>query len=282
MPVRFSDVDFVIIGAAKCATTWLQEALQADGAVAMPDPELHYFSREFGRGDAWYLSQFPEKGAARALGEKSNSYLEVPEAARRLHAAMPHVRLVAMFRDPVERAYSDYCMLYRRGEVDRDIRRHLDPRTSAQGRFIATGRYAERLAPFLDHFPADRLLVVIYEALKAKPTVELDRVRAHLGLPPAPPAGVATRRVKDRTSPMVPPPIRRLLAPLKPLARPLRGSPVFEAARGLVAREIAYPALDGDTRARLADHYAEDTARLESLFGCDVSAWSSDGARVGA
>ena len=47
---RMEDIDFLIIGAAKSATTWLQRSLQADPAVYMPDPELHYFSREYHRG----------------------------------------------------------------------------------------------------------------------------------------------------------------------------------------------------------------------------------------
>jgi hypothetical protein len=273
--VSFQDIDFIIIGAAKSATTWLQAALQADPAIAMPDPELHYFSRNHARGDTWYLAQFPEKRGARLLGEKSNSYLEAPEAASRIRSAAPHVRLIALLRDPVERAYSDYCMLYRRGEVDADIHRHLDPLVAAEGRFIAGGRYAERLAPFLEAFPADRILVLVYEALKADPVRELARARAFLGVPPELPTALATERVKDRASAIVPPAMRRLLAPLKPVARPFRGSPLFEMARGLVARKPVYPPLDAELRARLVEHFREDTARLEELVAVDVSAWST-------
>ena len=70
------DIDFLIIGATKSATTWLQRSLQADPFVSMPDPELHYFSRAFSRGDDWYLSQFPASDLPLVVGEKSNSYLE--------------------------------------------------------------------------------------------------------------------------------------------------------------------------------------------------------------
>ena len=70
------DIDFLIIGATKSATTWLQRSLQADPLVSMPDPELHYFSREYSRGDDWYLSQFAATASPSLSGEKSNSYLE--------------------------------------------------------------------------------------------------------------------------------------------------------------------------------------------------------------
>ncbi len=49
IPMLMDDVDFLIIGATKSATTWLQKSLQADPLVAMPNPELHYFSRKFDR-----------------------------------------------------------------------------------------------------------------------------------------------------------------------------------------------------------------------------------------
>ena len=82
--MHFKDIDFIIIGAAKSATTWLQKQLQTDPAVYMPDPELHYFSREYDRGSDWYFSQFNEELKDRVVGEKSNSYLYEPEAAARL------------------------------------------------------------------------------------------------------------------------------------------------------------------------------------------------------
>ena len=147
--MQFSDIDFIIIGAAKCATTWLQTQLQSDTAVYMPDPELHYFSREYTRGQDWYLSQFTEEGIGRTVGEKSNSYLDVPEAAVRLHRDLPQVKLIAQLRNPVERAYSDYCMLFRRGEVGADIEAHLDPSLAEDNRFLIGGHYASQLQPYI-------------------------------------------------------------------------------------------------------------------------------------
>ena len=72
--MRLDDIDFLIIGATKSATTWLQKSLQIDPQVAMPDPELHYFSREFDRGDDWYLAQFPEN-AAKPRGRREIEFI---------------------------------------------------------------------------------------------------------------------------------------------------------------------------------------------------------------
>lgn len=133
-------IDFLIIGAAKCATTWLQMSLAENPSVFMPEPELHYFSREYHRGSDWYRAQFAEAGAATIIGEKSNSYLTEEPSAERIAHDLPHVKLIVQLRDPVQRAYSSYCMHLRRGAVTKDIRRYLDPDRKADGdRFLDRG-----------------------------------------------------------------------------------------------------------------------------------------------
>lgn len=267
------DIHFLIIGAAKSATTSLQRALQADPAVCMPDPELHFFSREFSRGVDWYLSQFSAAAGASCRGEKSNSYMEVPAAADRIAATLPHVRLICMLRDPVERAYSDYCMLYRRSEVGDDIRTALDPRSGAAGRFVAGGNYHRQLLPFVERYGADRILVLLYEEFRLDPGREVAKARAHLGLDPAFSAGEPATHAKDRTEAMVPPRLRRLLWGVKPWVAPMRNAPLFKLARGLIAREIAYPAFPADLRARLAEHYRPEIGRLSDLLDRDFDRW---------
>ena len=271
--MNMDDIDFLIIGAAKSATTWLQRSLQLDPAVCMPDAELHYFSREHHRGDDWYFAQFPPLQGGQLVGEKSNSYLDSPEAATRIHAALPRVKLVAQLRDPVERAYSDYCMLYRRGEVGPDIERHLDPREKAGGRFLENGLYYRQLQAYLENYPADRLLVLLYEDMQSSPADHLARVRGFLGLDATTSPLPVNEKVKDRTTPVIAPALRRHLRPFKPIVAPLRRTRFFKTLRGLVARELEYPALSEDLRLRLVDYYAAETELLGKLMERDLSEW---------
>jgi hypothetical protein len=271
--MQAQDIDFLIIGAAKSATTWLQKSLQADPAVAMPDPELHYFSRFHDRGHQWYFSQFPEIREGQLVGEKSNSYLDTPCAPERVHALLPHVRLIVQLRNPVERAYSDYCMLYRRGEVDRDIETWLDARKSAPGRFLAGGLYFAQLQAYLDLYPEDRLLVLFFEEMLSRPAEHLRKVRQFLDLPPAECTLPVTSKVKDRSEPMIGPRLRRLMRPLKPLVRPFRNGSAFAAARSVLAGQIAYPPFTATLRSRLIDFYATDVERLGALVQRDLSGW---------
>tara|TARA_B100001179_G_scaffold232066_1_gene223692 strand:- start:1578 stop:2435 length:858 start_codon:yes stop_codon:yes gene_type:complete len=271
--MRLNDIDFVIIGAAKSATTWLQTQLQADPAVYMPDPELHYFSREYDRGESWYLSHFAEKPQARLIGEKSNSYLYSPDAAARMHRDLPQVKLIAQLRNPVERAYSSYCMLFRRGEVGPNIEFHLDPSRSQNMQILGSGNFHSHLKPFVDLFGRDKLLILFFDGVTKDPEAQMLRVRTHLGLPPRALAQLGHQKVKDKTAPLVSPAMRRRLAWMKPIVRPLRGSAPFEVVRGLVARPVAYPPLTQELRDRLGEYYHPSVEALERLSGQSLHHW---------
>lgn len=265
-------LDFLIIGAAKSATTWLQNSLQQNGTVFMPGPELHFFSREYAKGLDWYEEQFRDAGNATLWGEKSNSYLTEPLAAQRIHDAAPEVKLIVQLRDPVARAYSEYCMLYRRGSVTKEISRYLDPDIAADHRILRKECYTRHLLRFLDLFPRDRLLVLFYEDIRTAPERQLGLVARHIGLE-GDLASPLMDRVKDRTAAIVPRPMRKALRPMRPLLDPVRDSAVMRALRGAIARPVRYPPLPEALAAKLRAHHAPDFAALEQITGRVPEAW---------
>jgi hypothetical protein len=271
--MSLGDIDFLIIGATKSATTWLQRALQSDPAVFMPDPELHYFSRELARGDDWYWDHFANAASHQRLGEKSNSYLEDPAVASRIAQRIPKAKLIAQLRSPVERAYSDYCMMYRRGDVGRDIERYLDPKRRQETRLLRAGLYGRQLAVYYDHFPREQMLVTFYEAIRTEPDKQIATVRRFLELPPVSNGLPLGQKVKDKTTPMLNPWLRRLLSPAKPLVAPVRKLQAFQAVHGWLASDISYPPLTDAIRDKLVDYYAADVEALGARMGRDLSGW---------
>src|SRR3546814_7752310 len=93
---------------------WSSDVCSSD--LFMPGPEPHYFSTEFHRGPDWYEDFFAAAAADQVVGEKSADYLAHPEAARRIAQRLPEARLVVQLRNPIDRAYSDYCMFFRSEE----------------------------------------------------------------------------------------------------------------------------------------------------------------------
>lgn len=265
-------VDFLIFGAAKCATTWLQKSLMQTPAIHMPGPELHFFSRKYESGLDWYRAQFGDCAGAALVGEKSNSYLTEPEAAQRIREHYPKTRLILQMRDPVQRAYSDYCMLFRRGEVSERIEDYLDPAKAADQRFLSDGRYGHHLARFYDLFPEDQILLLAYEDVRRNPEGNLKKVAAHIGFdgrlePPV------QSRVKDKNAPMVPLALRRVLKPARAVLDPVRHTWPIRSLRNVVARQVAYPRMSNDLVSKMTEFYSADVEWLTCRYPEICKAW---------
>ncbi|MCK0143103.1 sulfotransferase [Aliiroseovarius sp. F20344] len=270
-------IDFLIIGAAKCATTWVQQSLAASPGIFMPAPELHFFSREYGKGFDWFNAQFNGAQEGDLVGEKSNSYLTQPDAADRIHETYPNVKMIVQMRNPVQRAYSDYCMLLRRGEVTEDIRRHLDPQKAANGRFLHDGLYGQHLQRFYNIFPQDQILLLAFEDVATHPERQLQWVDDHIGYkgqltPPV------REKVKDKNAAIVPAHLHRVIAPLRPILDPIRNRRPISTLRNLVAKPVAYPALPEDLRQEIEKFYQNDTALLSKLAPSFKPKWISKSA----
>lgn len=262
--------DFIIGGAAKCATTWLRDALDATPGVFLPPHEPHFFSRGYSEDLAGYGELFADIPLRTVVGEKSNSYFSDPAAAARIARHLPDVRLIFQLRDPVARAYSDYCMLFRRGSVDGDIARHLDPERASGGRFLTDGRYAEHLERFFSLFGAEAILVLIHERTVQDPARHLAAVARHVGADP----GLVRwgdEPVKDRRSAQLPRRLQRMLRPLRPVLDPLRHTAPLRLVRSAFARPVRYPALDSGLRLALEAFYRPEVQRLDALLDDDLS-----------
>jgi hypothetical protein len=265
---------FLLIGAIKAATTWVAWELQQHPDIFLPGPEPHYFTREFHRGPDWYSSFFAEAAPTQLRGEKTADYLANPDAAARIAAVLPDVPMIVQLRDPVERAYSDYCMLLRRGSVSDKPEEYLDPASATFRRFIDNGLYFSHLRRWFDLFDRDQFLIFLYDDVKARPLEVIDRCYRHIGVSPphdgpAAPAG----RINDGSVSYLPLPIRRALAPIKPLVMPLRRRRGFEQFRSMFARPIRYPPMTRDLRARLRDFYEPEIAGLAKLLGRNLDSW---------
>lgn len=264
---------FVVIGAAKAATSWVAHQLRQRADIFMPGPEPHYFSRCYDQGHDWYASLFSKAEPQQLVGEKSADYLADSRVPRRMAQLIPAAQLIVQLRNPVERAYSDFCMLFRRGRVNGDVDRHLDWTRTGAPRFLADGLYAQHLARFQDHFPASQIKVIVHDDIRSDPQGVMADVCAALSIAPDYDEATAAARVNDAQSPLVPAIFRCLPEPLKNAVIPLRGTTAFEMMRTLLARPIRYPPLLADTRRRVEDFYRDDIAQLSRMLGRDLAHW---------
>lgn len=203
--------NFIILGAAKAGTTALYHYLKQHPQIYVtPLKETNYFALageklDFrGPGDADYVNSLSitDEAAYRAqfdgvtdeiaVGEASPLYLYHPHAAARIREAVPDARLVAILRNPIDRAYSAFLHLVRDGrEPERDFARvlQLEPeRIAANWEHIwhlaAMGRYEEQLRRYYDLFPREQIKVYLYRDLRTDQTGVLRDLFAFLGADP--------------------------------------------------------------------------------------------------
>ena len=129
--------DFLVIGAKKCGTTALYSYLTQHPSIAPAfRKEIYYFNTLFGRGRHWYRSHFPtaaelrrmrrEHGGPTLTGEATPDYLFDFHAPRRAFETVPQARLIAILRNPVDRAYSFYNHNLRAGIEELSFSQAID------------------------------------------------------------------------------------------------------------------------------------------------------------
>jgi hypothetical protein len=171
---------FLICGAQRSGTTYLWTLLRSHPDVYLPAPwcpEPKFFSvpQAFAQGPETYAARFADAGSALAVGEKSVTYLDAPEAPERIAKTLPDVKLIFLLRDPVERAYSHYhysvahcleTLPFAEALVWEPYRALHGPevlRIARPWAYVARGHYAQDLARFYAVFDPARILVLFFE-----------------------------------------------------------------------------------------------------------------------
>lgn len=224
-------VRLLVIGAQRSGTTLLWHLLDGHPDIEMAPlrPEPKFFLRDdVDTGDPaeWDHEVFGGPPTTSARGEKSTTYLERGDVAARVVACVPDVHVVAVLRDPVDRALSNWRFSRQHGwetwsladaMTDRGEDREWprDRLSASPFHHRRRGRYADLLAPWAAAV-GPRLHLLEHGALVADPTAATDRLVTALGLPPSPRGDDDPGPVNASTSVDVPGPelarVRRSLA----------------------------------------------------------------------
>lgn len=283
---------FLVIGAYKSGSTAIQEALRAHPQVFLPAKGPSFFAfdeataidRPLPPGTVrdWeaYQALFDRAPTDAVRGEVSPEYLANPWACGRIRARLPDAKLVAVLRNPVERAFSDYLMYVRDGDEKDDFARALaaqDERRRAgspTGYYLETGFYGRQLRPYLETFPREQVQVHLFEDFAADPDAVLEPLFAFLGVDPS--LGETPERAVNVSgvprNALVGAAVRggRRVGPLLP-------ETVRRRAKAALARGLDRPALDVEARRRLIEIYREDVALLERLLERPLGHWLEAG-----
>jgi hypothetical protein len=248
--------DFIVIGGQRCGTTSLYNYLIRHPCIASTfTKEVHFFDLNFRRGAAWYRAHFPSlvyeylferlRQQALVTGEASPYYIFHPHAARRVSQVLPQAKLIALLRNPVDRAYSHYHHEVRLGTeslpfeeaLEREQERLLGETKRVlededyysfnhhHYSYLSRGVYADQLTVWTSLFPEQQILVLRTEDFYDEPPAVFRQVLRFLELPSWEPETYK----------------------------------MYNSAR--------YPEMKAAVRERLTDHFAPHNQRLYDLLG---------------
>jgi hypothetical protein len=243
---------FLIIGAQKSATRWLRINLGLHPDVYAAPTELEFFNngeRFRTLGVAGYRARFEGWSGEPFVGEATPGYMMWRHGPStivgRIHQVVPDVRLIAILRNPIDRAQSAMVHHIEFKNLPRDsdlleLVRRTPPEKDPLG-IIAGGWYAASLEPYQQQF-GDQLLVLLHDDADDDPRGVYDRALRHIGAAPN----------------FLPPDLEQMRFSFqqRPSPKPNGSQP-----------------LSLDQRRELYDYFRADIERLETMIGRDLSLW---------
>ena len=294
--------NFLVIGASKCGTTSLHYYLDQHPEIFLPTQKETYFfifegskNRFCGPGDDERLNSrvidqledyeavFAGASREKAIGEVCPPYMYVPEAAQRILHHIPDAKLIAILRNPIDRAYSSFMHLVREGSESctkfDDALSLEDERIAKNWRFMwhytKVGFYFNQLKTYFDLFDTSHLRIYLYDDFSSSPTKLMQNIFQFLEVDDqfVPDMSIrhnATGIPKSRK-------LRNLIEKpnaVKMLLKPLVPEKLRQRIRVTqTTHNLRRPPLEKETRQKLAVTFRDDVHQLEDLIGRDLSHW---------
>ena len=298
--------DFLLVGAAKGATSSLHFYLDQHPQIRMPAVKESWFFSFVDHPPSYaspgglsgvvsrledYAGLFAGADPAQKLGDASPSYLYTHEdAIRNIRATYPperlaDLRIIISLREPVSRAFSQYWTFKRYDHEPLSFEEATDENIIASRLrdnwnifydYTGFGRYYQQVKAYLDAFGSERVLVLLYDDIQRDPAGACQAIFRFIGVDAdfVPNVRVKYNNMTGEARVKWPVrlltsrnPVKRLLAAIIP--KPLRQAILYGVGKLLLRRGDLRPA----TRQALTRAFSTDIEKLEALIGRDLSHW---------
>lgn len=292
--------NFLIIGAPKAGTTSLYWYLAQHPQIFMsPVKEPKFFALEGqdvdyrGPGDdtheyttnyETYTSLFESATSEIALGEASPWYLHMQGSAEQIQRHIPDVKIIAILRDPVERAYSQYCMHKEFGhEPISDFEsawqaeaKRRSENWSPRWFYRDRGFYFSQLKRYFEIFDRNQIRVYLFDDLEHDSLAVVQDIYGFLGVddyfvPDTSQRFNARRNPSNSRFYQALRQSRRMTSIVSLLARKSMGSALIRFLKKIKSGRVV--PLSSAKRRRLIEEYKDDIMRLSGLINRDLSDW---------
>ena len=197
--------DFIIIGTVRSGSTSLYYNIcEHPSVLSAAYDEIGFFDSNYHLGINWYRSMFPtikemenvEKKTSFAItGEDTPFYFWKEEAAKRIFEMNSNSKIIGIFRNPVDRAYSNYNLAIRsktekltfEEAIDEEIdflKKHsFRESTDNKRSYLAKGIYENQIKIWFELFPREQIHLLSTEDMQKNPEETLQKAFRFLEIP---------------------------------------------------------------------------------------------------
>lgn len=282
--------NFFIVGAPRCSTTALYEFLRGTLGVFLPKiKELNYFSQSTDkkyfllaiRDKKKYLDLYKNTSDEIAIGDCSPSYLRDPLAPNLIHDVRPDAKIIMVLRNPIERAFSHYLLLFAFGMINtsftQTIKDGMMGKHEYSKRIIDSGLYSEQVKRYCDTFGRDQVQIFIFEELVKDMHAGIKKILNFLGVNSEPPNSITNAMYSKSALPR-----NKLIEML------LKNNKLVSIAREILpysikmklsililGKEMKKPEMSPEERKLLEEYYKNDIQKLENFLNKKMP-WSME------
>jgi len=286
-------VDFIEIGDAKSASSWIYDALKEHPEICMSKvPETNFFTRFYHKGIKYYRRFFCNYSKNKKIGEVSPRYLHNPKTALRIKKHNPKTKILCCLRNPITKIYSGYWYDRISGTGSTLIYSCFEDAINNKI-FLKRHFLYEKLERYFNVFSKNQILVVIFDDLKKDPNKFISKIYRFLGVKDSFTPSIIKEKVNETGSIVMKyPNLMRLIFTIKAKIESYRLtekifkkiSPrlysIFRKIHPRNKKKANYkfkkPPMKEKTRKRLKKIYMKDIKKIEQLIGKDLSLWYNE------
>ncbi|WP_020529662.1 sulfotransferase domain-containing protein [Flexithrix dorotheae] len=263
--------NFIIIGSPRAGTTWIDNNIRCHPEIFMPKKkELHFFDRDFEKGLAYYHSYFDTVTNEKVIGEATPSYLHKPGIAQKIYDTLgKDIKIIVSLRHPVDRLYSRYWNAKSKFNENKNLT--FEEKIKSKQEFISEGLYASHLKKYYELFPAENILVLLFDDLEEDPAKFLKKIYQFLKVDESYIAPLTNGKINAASSK---PKLGKSIL-LNYSSRFFRKIHLYTLSQTLEKlNQKKLPKMDPKTRSWLIDEvYKESNNELEVLLGRNLDSW---------
>lgn len=273
---------FIIVGAMKSGTSTLAHHVGEHPEVYMPSGEVHFFYDQgrgnFEKGVEWYKKKFEGATSGQIVGEKTPTYSYLPGVAERIYDLIPDAKLIWIFRNPIDRAYSNYWHTVRAGleplGFEKAVRSEQE-RDIWKG-YLRRSLYAEQVDRYLEYFDKEQMHFCLFEELKEDPESVLENVYRFISVD-SKHASQLNPHARKNVTRIPRSKLFRCLTRSVLNEVPLLSSITFRLDHKFNQRsEPGYPEMDQTLKRELINYFKPYNQKLASQTGLDTKIWERE------